>query len=650
MALDDDDLDNNEELTPPPDSPLSHASSVPPANDEIVVGTNKPINNKESSPNGLSDPDDTEMLDDVASAQPSPDSTGQQKRKRNSIYSEAVEDTPTPATPALDEVDARYQRPVKPAKLHGVGGVKGVTLGYWRDSEPEDPKDKHAVIGFIDVRDRLRTRIQPTARDGRNIVHEYPLPPGPGGSWVTFEKVAFDDHLVNLDHFQVKEYVKIRAETVRKDETPEEKAKLNHAAVTEAIRRVEANPPPETTAPVAIAYGTNIPEHAQMPHRPDAKKRRLAGQYGGSPAGSPAPTKPQVLDTLPGTRPTRILLGYWKKSSEELVENKHAVFGILGANDMFRVKLTREARDGHTVVGNFPQGAGALWIHWEDVEFEPHLKQLSRPEVKEYCRVRQHQIDNGETRDERVANETKAVYEAQQRVANMSAYTVPVYSKREDAGSMPQPIAMKNAQINGSNGYDETMADNGQRIPYHDPQAQQRRAYANGPRMGGRHSLPDVELRDAHRPYGVDALERTNSIARREVQKVEQMQQKANERLHRSQFQQQQQAAAMLQQGQNPGHHGGAVGIPGASIGVGGPGTHKMMFNENVSRLNKVWQDQESNRIKAGAEDAKMYMGIKYERKQNGPFVGKLVSQGTIISIDGEDYVEYRVLTKPTFF
>jgi len=63
-----------------------------------------------------------------------------------------------------------------------------------------------------------------------------------------------------------------------------------------------------------------------------------------------------------------------------------------------------------------------------------------------------------------------------------------------------------------------------------------------------------------------------------------------------------------------------------------------------------VWQDQESNRIKAGAEDAKMYMGIKYERKQNGPFVGKLVSQGTIISIDGEDYVEYRVLTKPTFF
>ncbi|KAG7402617.1 hypothetical protein Forpe1208_v017085 [Fusarium oxysporum f. sp. rapae] len=39
--------------------------------------------------------------------------------------------------------------------------------------------------------------------------------------------------------------------------------------------------------------------------------------------------------------------------------------------------------------------------------------------------------------------------------------------------------------------------------------------------------------------------------------------------------------------------------------------------------------------------------GVKYERKTQGPFTGKLVSQGTIISIDGKDYVEYRVLKKP---
>ncbi|POR36181.1 Uncharacterized protein TPAR_03624 [Tolypocladium paradoxum] len=69
-----------------------------------------------------------------------------------------------------------------------------------------------------------------------------------------------------------------------------------------------------------------------------------------------------------------------------------------------------------------------------------------------------------------------------------------------------------------------------------------------------------------------------------------------------------------------------------------------------MQRLNKVWARQESLRMKAASEDAKMYDGVKYERKSTGPFMGKLVSQGTIINIDGEDYVEYRVLTKPSFF
>ncbi len=49
---------------------------------------------------------------------------------------------------------------------------------------------------------------------------------------------------------------------------------------------------------------------------------------------------------------------------------------------------------------------------------------------------------------------------------------------------------------------------------------------------------------------------------------------------------------------------------------------------------------------KAGAEDTKTYGGVKYERKQTGLFQGQLASKGAIITIDGEDYVEYRVLTK----
>jgi len=78
----------------------------------------------------------------------------------------------------------------------------------------------------------------------------------------------------------------------------------------------------------------------------------------------------------------------------------------------------------------------------------------------------------------------------------------------------------------------------------------------------------------------------------------------------------------------------------------------RVLFHESddVQRLNDLWERQETLRVKAGAEEAKFYDGVKYERKPTGPFVGKLVSQGTIINIDGEDYVEYRVLTKPSFF
>ncbi|KAH8755983.1 hypothetical protein F5883DRAFT_569750 [Diaporthe sp. PMI_573] len=62
------------------------------------------------------------------------------------------------------------------------------------------------------------------------------------------------------------------------------------------------------------------------------------------------------------------------------------------------------------------------------------------------------------------------------------------------------------------------------------------------------------------------------------------------------------------------------------------------------SRLLRV-----AGQLRVSDEETKIYMGIKYERKQTGPFEGKLVSPGMVISIDNDDYVEYRVLTKPIF-
>ncbi|RSL66862.1 hypothetical protein CEP53_003231 [Fusarium sp. AF-6] len=59
----------------------------------------------------------------------------------------------------------------------------------------------------------------------------------------------------------------------------------------------------------------------------------------------------------------------------------------------------------------------------------------------------------------------------------------------------------------------------------------------------------------------------------------------------------------------------------------------------------QTWPDQVALQIRPREEAA--YNGdVVYQRKSHGPLLGKLASQGSVITIDGEDYVEYRVLAK----
>lgn len=489
-SLKPEDIDSADEtaLSPPPSS---MASSVSPdvLGDEIIVGTNThaPVLNGQKSPSRFtSEPEDVEIARDDGSG-----STHYPKRKRSSIYNDLSEDKLEGSLPSgADDGDERPASRATSVRRHGLGSNMSVLLGYWRDSPVTKAAGKHAVVGFMDVRDRLRTRIQNTTRNGDAInTRLFPVPPGPGGSWVTFERVVFQDHLIGLDHNQVKEFVKIRTAEEVQIEDEETKRKNDLAAVKEAIRRVERNPPPETAQPPAIAYGLEIPEDVHITTRPDSKRRRTGSAVGtiagagGEPVISrmqpqaqpishhqhelaqvsqPSPMshhhmapirqqpqhvaiqqhQQQIPENLPGTRPTRIMVGCWSKSSAPEDSEKHAVYGILGANDMFRVKLVRETMDGRFINGNFPTGAGALWIPYEDVTMLPHLQNLTRSEMKEYCRIRQYQIDSGEGDDERVANETKAVYEAQRRAA-MNPKIAPTPSGRpnlaEELPPSPKP-------------------------------------------------------------------------------------------------------------------------------------------------------------------------------------------------------------------
>jgi hypothetical protein len=712
----------DDDVSPPPSSSVS---SVAPevASDEIVVGTRAAAagtNGEKPSPRRVLTPkEDTEMVDreeeTLVSHYP--------KRKRASVYDNLGEDKLEGGLlMAAEDASAQVRSaPPQPKPRQGPTNTKGVLLGIWRDSPIDNDSGKHAVIGFPDVRDRLRTRIQNFTRNGDPInTRLFPVPPGPGGSWVTFERVIFDDHLVGLDHNQVKEYVKLRMRAAVDDESPADKAQAEIAAVQEAKRVLEAHPPPETAQPPAIAYGKIIPDNAQHGYRPDAKRRRTGSATGtmSAPTADPSQTStpshtpqphPQTLPkhevqpephpqqyhspaqhhlqaqpqqqaiiqqqvpvqqalppppptdqallaaNLPGQRPTRILVGCWSRSSAPNDADKHAVYGILGANDMFRVKLVRETMDGRFMDGNFPTGAGALWIAYEEVNFLPHIRDLNRGEMKEYCRIRQYQIDMGEKDRDRVDNETKAVYEAQRRASlnpkannqppvHTGRHNITAYEREERRSPKPDPAMVDMRQA--------------------------RREVMQDPRGA------PVDYRQNSRHGSVDALERTNNLARREVHKME--------------------AAQMRQNHQRNA-------ISSAPIPAAGPvpSDSRVMFQENINRLNKVWTAQEAHRLQGqqpplqqqpqqqppppqaqpqmvpmppqqqppppqqqqppppqgmapvpvpNMDEVRTFQGHTYTRKQNGPFAGKLVSRGEIISIDGEDYVEYRVLTKPIFF
>ncbi|SCO80256.1 uncharacterized protein FRV6_04469 [Fusarium oxysporum] len=611
--------------------------------DEIVVGARTNGIRKSSPLRPASEADDEIMGD----AEDEPVASHYPKRKRNSIFHDLSERKMEPVRSLADERQPQATTTKsKPPRL-STGSVKGVTIGYWRDSEAPTVDLKHAVIGFIDVRERLRTRIQPTTLSGETISDEYPLPPGPGGSWVTFDKIVFLDHLVGLDQLQVKEYVKIRAEAIGTDELEGERVAAEKAAVKEAVRRANLNSTAEhgTNLP-QVAYGVDLPEHLQQNR--DAKRRRTSGGF--APANpppsngpviehtpiQPAPGGPQPLrhtvDPLPGTRPTRILIGHWAKSNSPDPRDRHAVYGILGQNDMFRVKLVRETRDGRFVEGNFPAGAGALWIAYEEVAFEPHLKNLARNEIKEYCRVRQYQIDMGEKEGERTSNETKAVYEAQARAAGTN-YKAPA----------PLSIAPALPRLPGDYGEE---SDQTGRMGYGGHELRQSRR-VEAARAEARQSYIDIDTPPQPAPaprqttgrtsLSNNAIERTSALAEREIARVE----LAQERAHLQAANRERAAAAAAQAAQ-----AAAANIPGVAVN----GRQQLHERDEMQRLNKVWARQESLRLRTNAEDAKMYAGVKYERKTQGPFTGKLVSQGTIINIDGEDYIEYRVLAKPSFF
>jgi hypothetical protein len=476
--------------------------------------------------------------------------TPYQKRKRMSVrgveYNELFDSGMSPT----GEPFAKRSKPFKE--------MRGVIVGVWRDSDQPEDARKHVIHAFIDIHERLRTRIYPIDRDGKELIGN--IPTGPGGCWVTFPRIIFDSHLKSLSSPEIKEYVRIRT-----DAKPEPSAEARHEAEKNAVlKAVSVVATQEAASP---GHPMTSP-HSRQPRNQTPKFKAVNASNTQTPKSSP----------FNDAKPTGVLLGFWSESDQPRDIDKHAVYGVLGGNDCFRVKVQRITRDGRFVDGNYPIGAGALWLHYDKMVLEPHLASLNRAEIKEYVRIRQKDLENRESEKDRRSNELKAIKDAKTLV------TTEVRATGVDPNRTSPEVEARHSARSVSRTTMRAQAD--------------AEARAERIRQGNK-----------------DTRERANEMTRKEVAKAEAEQQKTER------------AEAALKE------------------------AAQAELKANLKKMNKVWVAQQSATLpKDAGEEIKYHNGIKYERKQGGPFQGKLTSAGALLIIDGEEYVEYRVLTKPSFF
>jgi hypothetical protein len=467
--------------------------------------------------------------------------------------------------------------PIKRGKMSNK--IRGVPVGVWRDSDQPNDEDKHVIHGFIDIHDRLRTRIYGMDRRGEELGGN--IPTGAGGCWVTFARIIFDDHLADLNNTEIKEYVRIRSET-KPEATPEERHQANQNAVLRA-KAVAAEI--EAAGPISKPI-VHRPSLGSRPPKPDrtALPRHSLNSTPSFKAINASGFTPKASPSSDPAKPTGVLLGYWVDSDSPRVEDKHAAYGVLGHNDCFRIKVQKITRDGRYIDGNFPIGAGAMWLHYDKVVFEPQFQSMSRPEVKEYVRIRQQDLENRESEKERKMNESKAIKQAKEVVAGLglnNGIGIGAEKTRTQIVQTEVRHSARSEQRSSSRPSSSRLSSSNHQVePTPDPAAERARKEK------------------------IEARERQNEKTRKEVAMAE----------------------AVLQE------------------------AAQAELKNNLKKLNKVWVAQQASTPGTPGDEVKYHHGIKYERKQTGPFQGKLVSSAQILSIDGEDYVEYRVLTKPSFF
>lgn len=155
----------------------------------------------------------------------------------------ASKNLPSQTPRSAPSAPTTHPKPAKSATPNtSKGGIpNGIFLGFWKDSDAANDADKHATFGVVDS-NRLRVKVIKFTRDGRPYQGNFPT--NPGSNWIPFDDVVREPALEKLLRLEVIEYVKLRQnEQARSDFNP---FGIDENAIKKAI---------ETFAAMAKAQG-----------------------------------------------------------------------------------------------------------------------------------------------------------------------------------------------------------------------------------------------------------------------------------------------------------------------------------------------------------------------------------------------------------
>lgn len=288
-----------------------------------------------------------------------------------------------------------------------------------------------------------------------------------------------------------------------------------------------------------------------------------------------------------------VILGHWRKSDVIDESKKHAVVGFLISRGDLRMQLQPFTTEGEPLAQEYPlpYGPYARQIGFSDIVFCSHLKNLHPSQVKEYIRIRSN--SNIEAKEERDAASVAAVGAVIRRMGWGRPCGGPLRPHRHASANESLVDFSTSIQSASSQSLSELIQ------PFH----------TRAPSHSDKSSVEAAQIEDA------------SNVSRDFPSRAGQVRIKTHGNHEESEVSENMSVPAEYRPTQ---------------------GRTNVCSSKNTQRLFK--------RRKIPLAEDSFGDVIKYERKQTGPLNGQLASQGAIVDVDGEDYIEYRVLATVSLF